>query len=195
MMSDVWSNLKDRLFFSVEDVSELKGITITSAYVLCSRYVRRGIFIRVKKNFYVLERNWTHYGTRDFFKISNHLRTPSYISCMTALSYYGVTTQVQRNWYENITQRHTVKIEAGGALFSYTKIAPQYYTGFFRQDDVFIATPEKALLDAVYLNSLGRYPLDWASLDPERLDIQNLTALLTVFPENVRRRVKEKCRI
>ncbi len=39
MMSDVWSNLKDRLFFSVEDVAELKGIAITSAHVLCSRYV------------------------------------------------------------------------------------------------------------------------------------------------------------
>ncbi len=195
MISAAWSNLKDRLFFTVEDVADLQGIAITSAHVLCSRYVRRGIFIRVKKNFYVLERNWTHYGIREFFRISNHLRTPSYISCMTALSYYGVTTQVQRNWYENITHRHTVKIEAGGALFCYTKIAPQYYTGFSRLDDVFIATPEKALLDAVYLNSLGRYPLDWTSLDSERLDIHNLTALLAAFPENVKRRVKEKCRI
>jgi len=67
MISAAWSNLNDRLFFTVEDVAELKGIAITSDYVLCSRYVRRGIFIRVKKNFYVLERNWAHYGTREFF--------------------------------------------------------------------------------------------------------------------------------
>lgn len=195
MILAAWSDLKDRLFFTVEDVAKVRGITITSAHVLCSRYVRRGIFIRMKKNFYVLERNWAHYGTREFFEISNYLRTPSYISCMTALSYYGITTQIQQNWYENMTQRHTLKIEASGALFSYIKIAPQYYMGFSRQDNVFIATPEKALLDAAYLNSLGRYPLDWASIDSGRLDLRNLTALLAAFPENVKRRVKQKCRI
>ena len=68
MISAAWSNLKDRLFFTVEDVADLQGIAITSAHVLCSRYVRRGIFIRVKKNFYVLERNWTHYGIREIFQ-------------------------------------------------------------------------------------------------------------------------------
>jgi hypothetical protein len=75
------------------------------------------------------------------------------------------------------------------------KIAKQYYRGFSRQEDVFMATPEKAFLDAVYLNSLGRYPLDLDSLDIGRLEAGNLTALMAFFPENVKRRVKEKCRV
>ena len=195
MISTEWSALKDRLFFTVENVAVLKGISVPSAHVLCSRYVRRGVFIRLKKNFYVLNSDWAHYGTRELFRISNYLQVPSYISCMTALSYYGITTQVQRNWYESISQRRTMQIECGGARFVYMKIAKQYYTGFSRQEDVFMATPEKAFLDAIYLNSLGRYPLDWDSLDIGRLEAGNLTALMAFFPENVKRRVKEKCRV
>ena len=90
--------LKNRLFFSTQDVADTYGMTIPSAYVLCSRYVRPGTFIRLKKNLYVLERNWERYGKSEFFQICNFFQVPSYVSCMTALAYYGITTQVQRDW-------------------------------------------------------------------------------------------------
>jgi len=189
------TSLQEKLFFSVQDVASAHGIGLSSAHVLCSRYVRRGVFIRLKRNFYVLERSWERYGKEEFFQICNFLQVPSYISCMTALAFHGITTQVQQGWYENITPRRSVRIEARGVWFRYHKVQPRHYFGFLRQDGFFIATPEKAFLDAVYLNSLGRYPLDWSSQDLDALDRQKLTALVESFPNQVKVRIRQKCGI
>lgn len=48
--------LEKRLYFTAEDVASLLNIKSESAQVLCSRYVKRGIFVRLKNNFYVLEK-------------------------------------------------------------------------------------------------------------------------------------------
>ena len=189
------TDLRNRLFFTVQDVAAAAGITLSSAHVLCSRSVRRGAFMRIKKNFYVLERNWERFGNREFFQICNFLQVPSYVSCTTALAFHGITTQVQRGWFENITTRRTAKMEAGGVVFLYHKVQPRHYFGFMKQDGFFIAGPEKALLDAAYLHSLGRYPLDWNSLNLDALDKQKLITLMEPFPPQVKNRIGKECKI
>ena len=175
IMASELSALKAGLFFTVEDVAALRGISVPSAHVLCSRYVRRGFFIRVKQNFYILEQNWERFGRQDFFRVCNYLQVPSYVSLMTALCFHGISTQVQRNWYECVSIRKSSVLEMRGVSFRYHKVQPQIYGGFVQDEGVFIATPEKAFLDAVYLNALGRYPLDWASMDLGRLDRASLS--------------------
>ena len=187
--------LKERLAFGAEDVAAAYGTTRASAHVLCSRYVRQGVFVRLKKNFYVLERNWEKYGRQDFFRISNLLQVPSYVSCMTALAFYGITTQVQRDWYENISMKRSTSVEARGISFIYHKFQPALYFGFTRQEGFFVAEPEKAFLDAAYLDSIGRYSVDWSSLNLEALDMAKLRALLVPFPHKLKIRIAEKCRI
>ncbi|MBM4307386.1 MAG: hypothetical protein FJ123_11710, partial [Deltaproteobacteria bacterium] len=44
---------RGRLYFTVEELQDLLGISRESARVLCSRYVKKGLFIRLKKNFYI----------------------------------------------------------------------------------------------------------------------------------------------
>lgn len=187
--------LRERLFFTAQDVASAYGITLRSAHVLCSRYVKRGTFIRLKKNFYILDRDWEQYGRGQFFQICNFLQVPSYISCMTALGFHGITTQVQRNWYESISKRRSHKIDAPGISFCYHKVQPPYFFGFARQDGFFIAGREKALLDAVYLNSLGLYPLDWSSLTLDILDREKLKDQMTPFPDRVKRKIRKLCKI
>ena len=113
------------------------------------------------------------------------------MSLMTALCFHGVSTQVQRNWYESVSARKSVVLEMRGISFRYQKVRPQIYGGFVQNEGVFIATPEKAFLDAVYLNALGRYPLDWASLDLGRLDHTALSALMGPYPERVKTKVRD----
>lgn len=187
--------LKERLFFGIEDVSSGYGITRASAHVLCSRYVKQGVFVRLKKNFYVLDRNWEKFGREDFFRLSNHLQVPSYVSCMTALAFFGVTTQVQRDVYESISIKRSTGVEARRVSFCYHKVQPALYFGFTKQQDFFIAAPEKALLDAAYLNVIGRYPVDWNALDLDALDKTRLTEFLGPFPDRLKTRIAEKCRI
>jgi hypothetical protein len=121
-------------------------------------------------------------GQVGLFQIANLLQVPSYISLTTALSYYGMTTQVQRNFFESICIKRTKTFDRGGLTFRYIKISPILYGGFKKDNGVFIASPEKAILDSFYLASMGRYPLDISSLDLTKLNEQSLAELSTIYP-------------
>jgi predicted transcriptional regulator of viral defense system len=187
------SPLRERLSFGIEEVASGYGITRASAHVLCSRYVKEGDFIRLKKNLYVLDRNWEKFRREDFFRLSNFLQVPSYVSCMTALAFFGITTQVQRDVYESVSTKRSAGLEARGVSFCYRKLQPALYFGFTKQEGFFIAEPEKALLDAAYLNVIGRYPVDWSSLDLEAMDKTRLTEFLGAFPDRLKKGIAKKC--
>ncbi len=189
------SPLRNRLFFTTEDVVVLLGMDQRSAQVLCSRYVKNGLFIRLKKDFFVLEQNWTNYSREDFFHITNFLQVPSYISLMTALSIYGVTTQVQRDYFESVSLRRTISYAVRGKVFNFHKVKRGYYFGFQKRDGIFIASKEKAFVDAVYLCSFGRYPLDLSSLDVGALDKKEVLKISEIFPKRTIEAVKEICGI
>ena len=191
----LWEKLKEKLFFSTEDVANAAGGTGESSNVLCSRYGKKGTFIKLKKNFYILEQIWERYTQLEFFKIANFLQVPSYISCMSALSYYGITTQIQRNWYESISLRRSAKFEAKGTVFNYYKIRKEFYFGFLKEENFFIATREKAFLDAVYLHSFGKYPLDLSSIDVNSFDNETIVRLTEPYPQRTQQKIKEICRI
>ncbi len=51
-------------------------------------------------------------------------------------------------------------------------------------------TPEKALLDALYLMSYGRYALDMSAIDPKKVDENELMRLSKEFPVRTRDMLK-----
>ncbi len=172
----------DKPFFSQEDVAHSLDIKLSSAEVLCSRYVTKGLLTRLKRGLYARTETLAHLSELGLFRIANLLQVPSYISLMTALSYYGITTQMQRGFFESISIKRTRTFEAGGYTFRYTKINPGLYKGFEKTRDVFIALPEKALLDCFYLASLGRYPLDIPSIDLTKINEQRIAELSEIYP-------------
>ena len=195
MNRDAWRLLKKNLFFTTEDVTGKLGITRASAHVLCSRLVRNGALIRLKKDFYVAAERWPYLDRQDFFIIANYLQIPSYISCTTALVYYGLTTQEPRSWYESVALRRSIRYSAGDAIFSYFKLKKEYYSGFTKIGPFFIAEKEKAFLDACHLSAYGRYAIDLGALDMDRLDKAKLESLMAPFPQRTRSMVRGICRI
>ncbi|GAB4536055.1 MAG: hypothetical protein Fur0020_03830 [Thermodesulfovibrionia bacterium] len=183
------------LYFTAEDVASVLGINENSAKVLCARYVQRGLFIRLKKNLYILKERWAKNTIEDFFRLANLLQVPSYISLMTALSFYEVTTQVQRGFFESISVKRSIRYEIEGVCFNFYKIKKDLYSGFTRQDNIFIASKEKAFLDAMYLYSFGKYALDLDSIDINKLDLKMIKNLLKDFPERTKKVVRDICRI
>ena len=105
---------------------------------------------------------------------------------MTALDYYQVTTQMQRDYFESIGLKRTKQVEIEGSIFRYSKIKPDLFFGFTRRDAFFIATPEKAFLDMIYLYTLGRYVFDMASIDFRKLEENQLRELAVKFPLKTR---------
>ncbi len=187
--------LKEKFYFSVEDLQDLFKIKRESVRVLCTRYTKNGFFVRLKRNLYVLNENWENFDREDLLRMANFLQIPSYISFMTALSVYEVTTQVQRDFLESASLKRSIKADIKGVIFKYYKLKKQYYFGFVKKDNIFIATKEKAFVDAVYLYSFGKYKFDLESLDLDKLDEVKLKEILKAFPQKTKTIVKKLCRI
>ena len=166
-------------------------VTKASAQVFCSRQVKNGAFIRLKKDFYLLDARRPYLDRQDFFAIANHLQVPSYISCTTALVYHGVTTQAPQDWYESVALKRSLQYTAGGATFSYFKLKKEFYFGFTKIGPFFMAQKEKALIDACHLSAHGGYAFDRAALDMDRLDRAETETLMAPFPVRTRNKVKE----
>ncbi len=184
-------NTIKKLYFGYEEIARVFGISLASAKVTASRYVRQSLLLRVKKNVYVRQEVWNAAGIEEKFLLVNLGQVPSYISLTTALEYYEVTTQVLRDFFESVVIKRTKEINVNGSVFRYTKIAGDLYFGFKKAKDFFIATPEKALLDAFYLMSYGRYSLDISSLDATKLDRGEIKRLSIGFPLKTRKTLKK----
>ena len=175
-----------KLYFGYEEIARVLGINLASARVSASRYVRQGLLVRIKRNMYMMREVWKATSRTEKFLLMNVGQTPSYISLMTALDYYELTTQVQRNFFESVAVKRTKEIQVDGSVFRYSKIASNLYFGFKKEKEFFIATPEKALVDAFYLMSYGRYALDISALDLEKFDKNEITRLSMKFPSKTK---------
>lgn len=181
----------NKFYFGYPELAGALGIKPASARVAAGRYVKQGLLVRIKRNLYMLRDVWENAGLEEKFRIANLGQVPSYVSLTTALSYYHITTQMQRDFFESIAVRRTAAIRIDNAEFNYTRIAPDLYFGFKKENGFFIASPEKAFLDALYLMSYGRYALDLAAVDAARLDLGRLAAMSASFPEKTRSLLKE----
>jgi len=175
----------NKLFFSYNDIAQKLGITPQSARVSAARYVKQGLLLRLKRDMYMLKDTWKDLDIKQKFKIANYIQTPSYISLLTALEYYEITTQMQQNFVESIALKRTKEIIIEETVFNFKRIDKKLYFGFLKLKDVFIAEPEKAFLDGIYLTSIGRYRLDMASIDFNKLEREKVLTLLKQFPQPV----------
>ncbi len=182
-------NIK-KLYFGYEELARAFGISTASARVTASRYVRKGLLVRIKRNVYVLREVWKTGTREDRFVMANLGQVPSYLSLMTALDYYGITTQMQRDFFESVAIQRTKTLQVEETVFRYSKISKKLYFGFNKKDTFFIASPEKALLDAFYLMSFGRYALDISSVDPAKLNKTEIQKLSQQYPQRTKNLLK-----
>ena len=172
-----------KLYFTPRDVARTLNISYASAQVTCSRYVKNGILLRLKRNFYALPEKWDNLSYTGAFLVANILEIPSYISLTSALSFYEITTQIQRDFFESVSLKRTKDINIGEKTFVFRKIGRALYGGFKKIDGYFIATPEKALLDAAYLTSIKRYDLDVNALNLGKIDKKKIKKDISMYPE------------
>jgi hypothetical protein len=113
---------------------------------------------------------------------------------MTALSYYEITTQVQREVIESVCVKRTLKKTIENTEFNFYKINRTLYFDFLKKDDFFIASKEKAFVDAVYLYSFGKYSFDFDSIDISKLDMKKIKKIINNFPERTKQALKKYAR-
>lgn len=183
-----------KLYFSVRDIADAFEISYDSAKVTCSRYANKGLIVRVKRNFYISRSRWSNMSDRDRLSVANILQVPSYISLTTALGYHEITTQVQRSFIESVSVKKTKRFDIEGSVFNFSKIKKQYFNHFARRDNIFIAAPEKAFVDAVYLTAFNMYKLDFKAIDYKKLNFRKIRSILTQYPDRVKRLWDKICK-
>ncbi len=96
-------NKSNKIFLTVNDIANELSINKDSAKVTANRYTKSGLLIRVKRNLYITESKFKELKESEIFQIANFIEVPSYISLITALSYYGITTQQSQSVIESVS--------------------------------------------------------------------------------------------
>lgn len=110
------------------------------------------------------------------FQVANNLYFPSYISLESALNYYGILIQVPQMIF-SISAKKRKKINWERKEFIYLHISNEYFFDYIKEKDFLIATPEKALIDTIFFNSIGKWVTDFDEL---LLDNVNKKRLLKI---------------
>lgn len=171
-------NNSDKLILSIDDISKILSISKESAKVIANRYVSNNRLIRLKRNYYITPSKFKQLNEEELFKLANIIQVPSYISLTSALSYYNISTQQMQSIVESIAQKRTKNINVKNIEFRFVLIKKDLYSDFILEKEFFIATPEKALADAVYLTSLSRYSCDFEAIDFGKINKQKVNQLI-----------------
>lgn len=172
--------------FTIKDVAQVRSISEPSARVYATRKSKTGEFIRLKNGLYISGDQFDKLDWIGQLKLANWIQVPSYISLLTALSFYELTTQIPTQRIESIAQKRTYSKTVRGIEFDYFLIKKDLYGGFTKLDGLFIASPEKALADAIYLCSFGKYALDINALDLKNLNKGLFKKTMSLFPKKTR---------
>lgn len=109
--------------------------------------------------------------------IANRLYSPSYVSLETALSIYNIIPEVAFG-VTSVTTKPTRVFKNQYGQFRYSTCQPKAYTGYVIKEysgyKVFIAEPEKAIIDFLYFRFRGNNLPDFAA---ERMNIELLKEL------------------
>ncbi len=107
--------------------------------------------------------------------VANKIHAPSYISLQTALSYYGFIPEGVFH-ITSVTNRNTANFELDSMRYSYHNIKFSWFFGYqvLEQDEIAVrmATPEKTILDLLYLNPQFKNPQDFEALRLDRVGIR-----------------------
>lgn len=176
----------DRPYWSVTDLQKVLGYkSRQTLLVVLHRLVDRGVLTRLRRGIYRVSIHST-----DAAVAANLLYTPSYLSFESALSRYGILSQIPYT-VTLATTRRPRKTTLEGTAVEYRRLRPDLFFGHRIEKGLDIAEPEKALLDALYLMKRGRLILPLDELDLSRLSGRKLKSFGARFPRYVRSALEE----
>jgi predicted transcriptional regulator of viral defense system len=171
----------NKRYLTGREIARLLGIKEASRRVTLSRLVKRGILRRLRRNIYEVI-----IKPSDILEVSNILYQPSYLSFAYCLGKLGISDQLAYE-IEFATPKKTKRMDIRGRAVIFRKIDKKLFFGYALKDNIFIAEPEKALLDTLYLQSRGLAKLEESELNLSGLSRDKLLKMSKKFPSKVQR--------
>ena len=169
----------DRGYFTVADLEKITGLSRNSLKVALSRMVKQRLLVRLRRGVYQLG-----FSSFDPKKIANQLYYPSYLSFESALSYYGILSQVPFT-QTFATIKKSKKMKVGDFEVEFTQIRKDLFFGYVLKNGIYIAQAEKALLDQLYLAGRGKRLINIKELDLKNINREKLGKYADLFPSYV----------
>ncbi|MFA6530790.1 MAG: hypothetical protein WCT31_03595 [Candidatus Micrarchaeia archaeon] len=138
-----------RAVFSIQQLANIIGKPKEIAKVYASRMVNKGLVKRILRGKISF--------SEDEQVIASQMIEPAYVSLRSALLFHNLITQVPAN-IECVTTKNSIRKTEIGIV--YHKIPPSLLYGYEKHKKeksyLFMATPEKAVIDGIYLNLISR---------------------------------------
>lgn len=167
-------------YFNVADLEKVLNLKRDSLYVTLNRLVKSGVLVRLGKNIYSL---FTE--SVDIEKIANELYFPSYLSFEQALSQHSILSQIPYT-QTFATIRPAKKTVIAGVPIEYSHLKKELFFGYVLINGKYTAEKEKALLDELYMVSMGKRSIDILELDLRDIDKNKLEEYAKAFPNQIK---------
>ena len=168
-----------KTYFTIHELKKFYDNKKSSLKNLLSRWSKEKIIFPLNQGYYCFEAE-----KLDYLNHACNIIKPSYISFEYALNYYGLIEQISQVVTLATVKRHKF-IYSGPYVYEYTRIKKELFFGYQRIDNYYIALPEKALLDTVYLLSRNKRLVDLSSLNPKKINKDTLHKYAKKFPKYV----------
>jgi predicted transcriptional regulator of viral defense system len=184
-------------------------VELAQVHLQLSRWTANGRIYQLRRGLYALAPPFQKVKPHPFV-IANRMVRASYVSCQSALAYYGLIPEYVPTTVSVTTARPT-RWETPLGVYEYHHIKPSLLrcyrlTDLWGEQQAFVATPEKALLDWIYLQpgsdspayirelrlqNLENFDLDELHLQAEYFSIPKMKRAEGFIAEVVRAEIQE----
>jgi predicted transcriptional regulator of viral defense system len=182
------SESKTNAVIQVDDYARRYSLSRRAVNAALRRQEAKGLVERVSNKVYInkLARDFT---PRDLLST---LRPDSYVSLDSALSDFGVTTQVPYT-LTCVSSKYVRNIKTKTMQITFRRLKKDLYWGFTRKKTRYgsynLAEPEKALLDWIHFKSVEGLPIEMDEFRIDGLDRNRLLESAKEFSTPVRNRI------
>jgi predicted transcriptional regulator of viral defense system len=122
-----------------------------------SRWVKNGRIYQLRRGLYSIAPPFQKIKPHPFL-VANHLQQASYVSLQSALAFYDLIPETIHTT-TSISVGRPERLVTPLGIYEFHHLKPDLFFGYQRVDlggqEAFVATPEKALLDLIYLQPGG----------------------------------------
>jgi predicted transcriptional regulator of viral defense system len=123
----------DKPYFGLADLGKVLGQQRPSLYVTLNRLVKSGVLLRLRRGVYQVSMR-----APDVPRIANQLVYPSYLSFESALSRYGILSQVPYA-LTFATPRRSQRLLLGDTSVEFRQLKEELYFGFSMEAGLYLA--------------------------------------------------------
>jgi len=145
-----------------------------------SRWTKAGRIIQLRRGLYTLASPFQKKKPHPFLA-ANRIVRGSYVSCQSALEFYGLIPEYTPA-VVSVAATRPLRCQNPIGVFEFRHVRVSWLAGYRLLDlgdgqEAFVAMPEKALLDLIYLQPGGDHPEYLRELRLQNLDRLDLNAL------------------